>query len=511
MTARRNDINGYWEVDANPISAVGVFDYTAKSVGWPGWEQDPNKIIRVYRPEEELSNPETLESFKLVPWVNDHTMLGDPQIDPALVSSDQKGVRGTTGERIFYDPSDRTLKSNLRLWSPSLDDAIAAGKKDLSLGYRCVYDFTPGEFEGERYDAIQRNLRGNHLASVDFGRMGPGVAVLDHAVFTFDSNELREIQPMKTKVARRVNVAAKLGVAVAALPAYFGMDSADPAALAKWNAAMDAEEDKADAPASAEPTLSEVAEQLTEIAPALAAINEAAAAMAGGGAVIDPPADNTDDMEPEMDAAGAAVIDPATGKPKMKKKVAAVAAPAADATPPALAAMDSAIKVVKGHAARIRAALPAGTAAPAALVAMDADIIRAETALATAVATVRAKPGAAMDARLAGIESRLATAMDGSAIKTAFAEIGRRDALARRVSPFIGAFDHSAMSEIEVAAYAAGKLGLKPAAGSEIATLDGFLIAKTAEPIRPASAFALDSAAPTSNRAAEFIAGRNAA
>ena len=63
---------------------------------------------------------------------------------------------------------------------------------------------------------------------------------MDSFSFAFDASELREIKPMATKVARKVNVAAKLGVAVSALPAYFGMDTADAAALAKFNAVIDA-------------------------------------------------------------------------------------------------------------------------------------------------------------------------------------------------------------------------------------------------------------------------------
>ena len=41
------------------------------------------------------------------------------------------------------------------------------------------------EFEGQHYDAIQRDIIFNHIALVDEGRMGSDVRVMDS--FTFDS------------------------------------------------------------------------------------------------------------------------------------------------------------------------------------------------------------------------------------------------------------------------------------------------------------------------------------
>ncbi|KKL41024.1 hypothetical protein LCGC14_2367830, partial [marine sediment metagenome] len=35
---------------------------------------------------------------------------------------------------------------------------IEAGKVQLSCGYSCDFDPTPGEIDGEKYDGIQRNI-----------------------------------------------------------------------------------------------------------------------------------------------------------------------------------------------------------------------------------------------------------------------------------------------------------------------------------------------------------------
>ena len=189
MTARREDLNGFIEIEGNPISKVGVFPYLGKEIDQDGaLGLEPNKIYYIYRPAEELSNPECIESFKLVPWIIEHEMLGDKE--DGLTPAEQKGIHGVIGERVYFE--DGYLKANLRVFSKKLEDVIENSKKDLSIGYRCRYDMLPGFFNGQEYDGVQRDLRGNHLAAVNEGRSGKDVSVLDAARFTttFDSGKI---------------------------------------------------------------------------------------------------------------------------------------------------------------------------------------------------------------------------------------------------------------------------------------------------------------------------------
>jgi hypothetical protein len=183
MTARKTDINGYVEIKGNPISKVGVFQYSGQQMG-DGF--DPDKIYNVYRPEVELADPACIESFKLVPWIDEHVMLGNG-VD-GFTPAEKKGVQGVIGEEVYFE--DGYLKGNLKIFSGKLADLIKDGKKELSIGYRCIYEATSGVYNGQPYEAVQRQLRGNHLASVGEGRAGPDVSVLDHFKFTFDSKEL---------------------------------------------------------------------------------------------------------------------------------------------------------------------------------------------------------------------------------------------------------------------------------------------------------------------------------
>ena len=138
--------NSFIEIKANPISKVGVFSYSGRAIG----ADDPDKIYNVYRPEEELNNQETIDSFKLIPFVDDHTMLGG-QYTPA----EEKGVHGVLGEEVSF--KDGYLLANLKIFSNKVRDLINSGKKELSAGYRCVYEKASGVWNGKSYDYIQRN------------------------------------------------------------------------------------------------------------------------------------------------------------------------------------------------------------------------------------------------------------------------------------------------------------------------------------------------------------------
>jgi uncharacterized protein len=179
-SSRSTDINEFIEIKDNPISKVGVFPYLGSQIS-PDLE--PDKIYQVYRPEEELNNPETIDSFKLIPWTDEHAMLGSKE--SGLTPAEQKGVHGVVGESVHFE--DGYLKGNLKVFSTKLAELIDAGKKELSIGYRCLYELASGVFKGQKYDAVQRQIRGNHLALVDEGRSGRDVAVLDHFKFTFDA------------------------------------------------------------------------------------------------------------------------------------------------------------------------------------------------------------------------------------------------------------------------------------------------------------------------------------
>lgn len=195
-SARQTDDNGWVEIKDNPISKVGVFEYWGRSVSD---KFAPDQKVRVFRPPEELASPKTIDSFKLIPWIDNHVMLGTPE--SGLTSPENKGVEGVIGEDVYFE--DDTLYANIKVFSSNMDNLIDLGKRELSAGYRCRYEISSGVWNGQRYDAIQRDIRGNHLALVTEGRMGPDVAVLDEMQFTFDARDIIMADPKKDEETKK--------------------------------------------------------------------------------------------------------------------------------------------------------------------------------------------------------------------------------------------------------------------------------------------------------------------
>src|ERR1051326_1552849 len=181
QSKRHEDENGYWLSADTPISKVGVYPYLgAELPDYLGLQ--PNKVYNVYRSADALSDPECIDSFLGVPFIDDHTWLGNHGM-PA----EKKSVQGVVLSKPYFE--NPYLKSDIKIYSRALQNKIKNGKKELSPGYRAEYKLESGNFNGQSYDIVQYNLRGNHLALVAQGRTGPDVAVQDHQSFTLDTME----------------------------------------------------------------------------------------------------------------------------------------------------------------------------------------------------------------------------------------------------------------------------------------------------------------------------------
>lgn len=171
------DNNGFWRIKNNPLSKEGVFPYLGSQISS---ELEPNKIYKVYRPMSEISAPETIESFDGIPLIDEHEMLGE-----GFTKYDDRPAGGI----VYHTHAENgKLYGDIRIFSEQLKDEIESGKKELSMGYSCRYEPEKGVFNDEFYDFIQRDLRGNHVALVNRGRMGSDVRVYDQHI-TFDTLE----------------------------------------------------------------------------------------------------------------------------------------------------------------------------------------------------------------------------------------------------------------------------------------------------------------------------------
>jgi hypothetical protein len=165
-TRRRED--GSLIADAR-IARTGIQLYRGAEIGKPEME-----VVRAYRPGSEVFSEDTLKSAAHRPVTNDHP--------PELVTSANwkrysvgQSADEVVGEGIY-------VRVPLMVSDEAAIKAIEDGKRELSAGYTCEFDFTPGVTDaGEAYDAVQRSIRLNHIAIVTRGRAGPEVRIGDGA------------------------------------------------------------------------------------------------------------------------------------------------------------------------------------------------------------------------------------------------------------------------------------------------------------------------------------------
>ena len=167
---RRFDENGFLHVAVSHISKEAVNPYYGHEI--PGWETlglDPERIYHGWRAGAELAAGAA--TFNGLPLLLDHYVdsASDPQKEHRV------GSLGT--DAAFRTPY---LDNSLIVTDATAIAAIASGAaRELSAAY--MYDpvFAPGRFNGQTYDFVMTNIRGNHVALVEEGRAGHDVVVAD--------------------------------------------------------------------------------------------------------------------------------------------------------------------------------------------------------------------------------------------------------------------------------------------------------------------------------------------
>lgn len=198
-SARHYDDNGFLIIDSTVITKAAVNPYYGKEI--PNYESlglDPEKIYNMLRDPVELEK-------------GMHT-LGEKQllIKHIFVSADEpqkESIAGTIGSNLKMVGND--VKSSLTVWDKEAINLIESGKlAELSASYFYDAVMKSGTFNGQAYDGIMTNIRGNHVALVERGRIGRDALVADALPKLMELN-------MKLKKGAVAKINAKLKASLA--------------------------------------------------------------------------------------------------------------------------------------------------------------------------------------------------------------------------------------------------------------------------------------------------------
>jgi hypothetical protein len=124
-----------------------------------GIQEYPNPdgtVRREFRPPEEVANRDSLKTLCDLPISIEHP--------PAMLdSSNARHFAVGWNGSVNYDGGFVSTKVKI-IDQHAVKNALDGGRIELSVGYLTKLDWTPGVWEGQRYDAIQRNIKGNHIA-----------------------------------------------------------------------------------------------------------------------------------------------------------------------------------------------------------------------------------------------------------------------------------------------------------------------------------------------------------
>lgn len=178
-THKRSD--GYLIVDAR-IARTGVQRYLGSEVGKPELP-----FVDVYRSPDEVFSPDAMASFAHRPVTDDH-----PQ-EPVTSGNWKQLAVGQTSDEIRKE--DGFLRVPLMIADGATIEKVESGKRELSAGYTCDLKFVPGTTaSGETFDAVQTNIRSNHVAIVARGRAGSECRIGDDAAQNWGVNPVQTQQ-----------------------------------------------------------------------------------------------------------------------------------------------------------------------------------------------------------------------------------------------------------------------------------------------------------------------------
>ncbi|TZE83543.1 DUF2213 domain-containing protein [Calorimonas adulescens] len=229
-------------IDHPIVTSCGIFEYT----------NPDGTIRRELRLPEHVFAQKSLDSYEGKPIIITH--------DAGVVDKNNvdKEIIGTMLSKGYQDGDNVRVKIVIH----DTDRMKESGLRELSLGYNLTLDETPGVWNGQPYDAIQKDIEINHLALVANARAG------EKARLNIDGQETKSIlkggKSMSTKTKRKDGGSMTPEDFAAAVEAFKARRAARNAAKAgnegtasQATPAKDSDAEPAAAPAtSAEKTMS---------------------------------------------------------------------------------------------------------------------------------------------------------------------------------------------------------------------------------------------------------------
>lgn len=173
MQVHRQDFGAIKRATPTPQGGLKLDAWITRT-GVLTYKREDGTITRELRHPDEVFKAESLATFQHAPLTDLHPRGRVDATNYGALS------RGHLTNEVQKAEDGKHVAASVLVQDAEMIAMIDRGeRKELSCGYACDLDETPGEYEGERYDAVQKNIVGNHVAAlpVGAGRAGPTAAL----------------------------------------------------------------------------------------------------------------------------------------------------------------------------------------------------------------------------------------------------------------------------------------------------------------------------------------------
>lgn len=169
VTHREYTDEGFLKVPGR-VAKTGTQQYLRKELGLDG---NPNEIVTVYRPPEEVFSADSLATYNAA----DITVLHPKKlVDSTTFKDTTAGVVASQGRQ-----DGDFVVCDLIVKDANAIKQIESGLVELSAGYTAEYHHEPGvTADGVEYEYVQRDIRINHIAIVPTARAGRQARIFDN-------------------------------------------------------------------------------------------------------------------------------------------------------------------------------------------------------------------------------------------------------------------------------------------------------------------------------------------
>lgn len=122
------------------------------------YESETGGVSRELLPESEVLSEEFLKQCRQLPITLDH-----PEPGPMVTADNiQEVLVGLTGSDVIIENKQPVVDG--LIWRKDAIEAIRKGLDEVSIGFQATVESANGEYEGEPYEKVQRNVQLNHVA-----------------------------------------------------------------------------------------------------------------------------------------------------------------------------------------------------------------------------------------------------------------------------------------------------------------------------------------------------------